>query len=280
MPHSTRLRRNLSPPTRSNPSPRLSQHTHPHASIDSFLSRILEDGMNVTETVPFAQRLMKSALDAASSFIVSRRSLSTADSADVLLFHIIFEPEDPPDPIQRAREMSMSDGFRNSLARLLVLSVMSANARTAMTGRELVLNWTKVWDRESLSSLLDLKGFGNQSEMDETNENRRTLGQLVVDELLTPTRKSLVASSRKESTLMKMIFELDGNSNMPRLTEYIKEVCEEVRQEAAGIVDIEASSTVPSYLALDLFRSCHSNQLHLFTRRSPRSSQPTHRQPT
>ncbi|KAK2958788.1 hypothetical protein BLNAU_6291 [Blattamonas nauphoetae] len=255
---------------------------------------------------------MKSALDAASSFIVSRRSLSTADSADVLLFHIIFEtpffrsipfndpidePEDPPDPIQRAREMSMSDDFRNSLARLLILSVMSANVRVAMTGRELVLNWTKVWDRESLTSLLEsgtvktytynssdhclphskdeavmhdliahlvmksLDVCDFESEVDETNENRRTLDQLVVDELLTPTRKSLAASSRKESTLMKMIFELDGNSNMPRLTEYMKEVWEEVRLEAAGSVDSEASSTVPSYL-WTYFRSCHSNQLH------------------
>ncbi|KAK2953558.1 hypothetical protein BLNAU_11422 [Blattamonas nauphoetae] len=67
---------------------------------------------------------------------------------------------------------------------------------------------------------------------------------------------------------------------MPRLTDYIKEMWEEVRQEAAGIVDSEASSTVHSYLALDLFRSCHSNQLRLFSRRSPRSSQPTHRPPT
>ncbi|KAK2941032.1 hypothetical protein BLNAU_24061 [Blattamonas nauphoetae] len=308
--------------------------------IVSFLTHILGDEVTITETVQFVQRLLKSALearrketvvvedmpeplllstklhpdqatdeiaqilDAASSFLISRSSLSTADAADVLLFLAIFEnlffrsfpfndpnyePEDPPDPIHRAHEMSMSDDFRNSLARLLVLSVMSGNAPIAMKGRELVLCWTKVWNQESLSSLLEsgtVKTLAHissdlctphskdeaemddliaqvviqsldvcdfEAEVDETNENGRTLEQFVVDEILIPTRKSLVASARKESKLMEMSIELDRDVNVPHLMEYMKEVWEEVRLEAVGIVENEPSSAVPSLLTLDLF---------------------------
>ncbi|KAK2947287.1 hypothetical protein BLNAU_17763 [Blattamonas nauphoetae] len=265
-------------------------------SVPLLLSTQLHPDLEADELTPI--------LDAASSFIVSHHSLSTADAADILIFLTILEalffrnspfgvsddkPDAPP-PIQRALTMSMSDDFRHSLARLLVLSILSANPYVAMTGRNLVFRWTQVWDQKSLSSLLEsgtvktlahvyselcpshlknevakddlithvfmqtLDGLGAQlNEMDETNENTSKLEQLVVDEILLPTRKSLVAFARRESTLMEWTFELDQNSNMPHLIESLKEVWEEVRREAVGIVENEYSSTVPSFLTLDLF---------------------------
>ncbi|KAK2943976.1 hypothetical protein BLNAU_21122 [Blattamonas nauphoetae] len=199
-------------------------------------------------------------LDAASSFLISRSSLSTADAADVLLFLAIFEnlffrsfpfndpnyePEDPPDPIHRAHEMSMSDDFRNSLARLLVLSVMSGNAPIAMKGRELVLCWTKVWNQESLSSLLESGTVKTLAHISSDLCTPHSKDEAEMDDLI--AQVSLVASARKESKLMEMSIELDRDVNVPHLMEYMKEVWEEVRLEAVGIVENEPSSAVPLF---------------------------------
>ncbi|KAK2954276.1 hypothetical protein BLNAU_10775 [Blattamonas nauphoetae] len=246
-------------------------------SVRLLLSTQLHPDLEADELSPI--------LDSASSFLASRPSLSTTETADLLIFFTILkalffqsapfndsddQPDTPP-PNQRAREMSMSDGFRNSLTRLLVLSILSASPSIAMEDQVLLRAWTEVRDQKSLSSLLEsgavktltrisselcpshskyeaemddvitqvflqsLEVFGDQSEMDETNEKKTKLEQLVVTEILTSTRTSLVASARKESH------------------ESMKEVWEEVRLEAVGIVENELSSTVPSFLTLDLF---------------------------
>ncbi|KAK2960276.1 hypothetical protein BLNAU_4829 [Blattamonas nauphoetae] len=202
-------------------------------SVPLFLSTQLHPDLEADELTP----ILDSASSFIASH-PSLSPAETADLLIFLaVLEALFIPQVPPDdfPAPRAFTMYRPESYRLSIARLLILSILCSNPHVAERGTDLILKWAEVWDQWFLLNLdrpppikniahisselcpphskdeammhdliarmvmHSLEMINNEYEWDEADLFGRDRVNFVVDEILTPTRKSLVASARKES---------------------------------------------------------------------------------